>query len=379
MTTPSVLHVVASSHGGGAVHIRDLAQGMSARGWRVLVAMPSDGGPIGRSEIEAIGATYHALPIGKTCLPALVWLLRRLAGQVNILHAHGARAAFLCRLILLSAPRPRPAMVYTIHGFAAPHYSWPRRTALLAVEHSLETFTDAYIAVCHAEKRAFQMAGLGLPDKVHIVRNGIDLSRFGAQPDPSVSKQVRAHLGLNPEDRLVLTACRLFKPRDFNTLLRAARALIPNHARLRLLIAGDGPYRRAIESLIAAFGLQEHVMVLGLRRDVPDLMRASDLFVLSTRGWEGLPLTVLEAMASGLAVVASRVGGIPEAVVDGETGLVVTPGSPSALADAMAKLLADSDLAHRMGQKGAQRVRDEFGLDRMVAETLEVYRSLLVR
>ncbi|MBC7317014.1 MAG: glycosyltransferase, partial [Chloroflexi bacterium] len=168
------------------------------------------------------------------------------------------------------------------------------------------------------------------------------------------------------------TVCRLYKPRDFTTLLRAFQGL-SRRVDVHLLIVGDGPYRPEVEALIKALSLEERVTLLGFRRDVPALLGASDLFVLSTDHWEALGLAILEAMAAGRPVVASRIGGIVEAVSEGEAGLLVPPKDPVALEEAMYSLLSDPAKAAAMGQAGRERVARYFTLERMVQEIGAIY------
>jgi glycosyltransferase involved in cell wall biosynthesis len=139
---------------------------------------------------------------------------------------------------------------------------------------------------------------------------------------------------------------------------------------------GDGPYRPRVEAQIAELDLEHNVTVAGVRRDIDRVLAASDIFVLSTTEGEGLPLTILEAMASGLPVVASDVAGIGEAVVHGETGLLVPPKDAAALAGSILELLGDSGKARTLGQKGLARVRESFTVEKMVSETAAIYLKL---
>jgi glycosyltransferase involved in cell wall biosynthesis len=206
------------------------------------------------------------------------------------------------------------------------------------------------------------------------VRYGIDAARFR---DVLVDQaEQRAALSVPLGASLVTTICRLYRPRDFGTLLSAfarVRAELPS---AHLLIVGDGPYRERIESLIEDLNLVPHVTMAGFRRDTPEVLATSDIFVLSTAMWEGLPLTILEAMASGLPVVASDVGGIREEVVDHETGIVVPPKDTAALYQSLLGLLANKGKARAMGQRGQERVFEYFTLERMGRETMAVYEGL---
>lgn len=374
MSRPAVLEVVASSRGGGAVHVRDLALGLAVRGYAVTVAMPADGGQVNAASFAGSGISFVELPLAEGFSWRGLAALRRLAAQCDLLHVHGARAALFGRLGAASLGRRRPAVLYTIHGFAAPHYGWARRSLLLGLEALLRPWTTRVIAVSQAEREAFLAATPYRPEKVEVIHNGIALTPDEAHlPDRAATRRA---LDLPLDEPLLITVCRLYRPRDLPTLLRALQICL-QRLPCRLLIVGDGPDRPQVEAEIAALGLQERALTLGFRDDVRTLLRASDLFVLSTALWEGLPLTVLEAMDAALPVVASRVGGIVEAVQAGETGLLAPPRDPQALAEALLTLLTDQALAARMGQAGRRRVMACFDSARMVAETEALYRRLI--
>jgi glycosyltransferase involved in cell wall biosynthesis len=385
MTRLSVLELVASSRGGGAVHVRDLALGLDATSFAVQVAMADDGGSVSPDDFAAAGIPFHRLDIAAGFSLPAIGQLRRLLSDVDLLHMHGARAALFGRLAALTLGRRRPRVIYSIHGFAAPHYPPPRRQVLLAVEHALAPVTDLWICVSHAEKEALMAAGVADAGRVHVIWNGIDIQRF-AEP-VGTGEQVRSAphrtrdgvpaLQVPAEAFVVTTVCRLFRPRDFQTLLAAFRQVLDSLPGAHLLIVGDGPLRPQIEGLVTSLHLKNHVHLLGMRRDVPRLLRATDALVLSSKGWEGLPLTVLEAMASSLPVVASDVGGTREAVVDGETGLLFPPGDVTLLAHHILAIAADPALARRMGQRGLARVEELFTVQRMARETAAVYEQLL--
>jgi glycosyltransferase involved in cell wall biosynthesis len=147
----------------------------------------------------------------------------------------------------------------------------------------------------------------------------------------------------------------------------------PQYPDAHLLVVGDGPYRPRIESLVAELDLDAHVTLAGLRRDVPQTLAASDIFVLATTDGEGLPITILEAMSSGLPVVASDVTGVREEVLHGETGLVVPPRDPLALSEALLQLLTSEESANAMGERGRERIEEHFTLERMARQTAAVY------
>ena len=370
-----LLHLVASSRGGGAAHVRDLALGLDPARFAVQVAMPEDGGNVRREDFETVGIPFHRLDIAAGFSLQALGHIRRLASEVDILHIHGARAALFGRLAAASLGRHRPRVVYTIHGFAAPHYPRPRRGLLLTIERVLAPLTDRFIAVCRAEREAFLAAGVGRPEQVQVVWNGVDVACFQhVQIDRAAW---RAALRVPPDTLLITTICRLYRPRDFDTLLRAFRLVSDDHPTVHLLIVGDGPLRPQVERQVEALSLTHRVTLAGWRDDLPSVYAASDVYILTTWGWEGLPLTVLEAMAAGLPVIATDAGGVPEAVADGETGLLVARCDVDGLTRALRALIEHPARRRAMGAAGRARAEAHFTVERMVAQTTTIYKPLL--
>jgi len=376
-----LLHLVASSRGGGAAHVRDLARGFDPDRFAVQVAMPEDGGTVGRGDFETAGIPFHRVDIAAGFSFRALWRVRRLAANADILHVHGARAALFGRLAVASLGARRPRLVYTIHGFAAPHYPQPRRGVLLTTERVLAPLTDSLVAVCNAEREALAAARVARPENIQVVWNGIHTAHFqNVRLDRTAW---RNSLNVPADASLITTMCRLHKPRDFQTLLHAFRLVADacppdwNNPRAHLLIVGDGPLRAQIEAQIDALSLEQRVTLNGWRDDAPSVYAASDIYALTTWGWEGLPLTVLEAMAAGLPVVATGAGGVPEAVADGDTGLLVGRRDVDGLAEALRTLIAHPAQRQKMGDAGRIRAEAYFSVARMVAQTAPIYERLL--
>jgi glycosyltransferase involved in cell wall biosynthesis len=172
----------------------------------------------------------------------------------------------------------------------------------------------------------------------------------------------------------IISVGRLAEPKDFSTLIAAVARLDRGSARLRVF--GDGPLRASLQAAIAALDVTESVVLAGEVPDVRPYLAESDIFVLSSRS-EGMPLSVLEAMAAGLPVVASAVGGLSEVIVDGETGLLAGAGDVELLASALRRLVGDPELRERLGVLGRRRAEEEYGLPRWHAAHLALYRQLL--
>jgi glycosyltransferase involved in cell wall biosynthesis len=369
-----VLQIVASSRGGGAEVVRCLVKGLDPREFASEVVMPDDGGHIGPADFEALGAHLEQLAL-EAGFSVGTWLrLRNFInrGHFDIVHVHGARAALWGRLAVLGSSRPR--VVFGVHGLSIVHYSGLKRQGLVSLERALRAVTDRTLCDSLAEREEVLKWHLAAPERTQVVWNGIDVDRL-------ISRRLsrgaaRAQLGLDAEASVLITVCRLNKPRDFKTLLAGVAELVRAQPNLRLLIVGDGPQRPQVEALVAQHCLETHVRLLGLVPHVGDCLAAADIALLITAGWEGLPLSALEAMSLGLPLIISDVGGNREAVIDGETGLVIPPGDVAAFVRAGQLLLAQPGRASQMGQAGARRAQTHFTLSNMAAKIAEIYRAM---
>lgn len=234
---------------------------------------------------------------------------------------------------------------------------------------------DRIVATCELV-RQIEIEHAQVPsDKVITIYNGIDMERSAASP--LAAARIRQAFNI-PADALLLGSVgRMHRSKDFGNLLTAMVQVRKRIPAVWLLLVGDGELRGELESRAQTLGLSSVVTFTGIRDDVPDILAALDIFVLPSR-WEGLPLVVLEAMAAGLPVVATAVGGTPEVVVDGVTGLLVPPRDPAALAQAITRLLRNPDLRRKMGRAGRERVTEHFSVEQMVRKTESLYEQLLV-
>ena len=283
----------------------------------------------------------------------LVALLRR--ERPDVVHVNSSKAAALGRVAALVA-RAR-VRVFTVHGWAFKAYSGTTGTLYRWADRVLAPLTTVTICVSETERRAGLAARTCRADRTVVIPNAID-----------VETAPRARLEGDPPR--IVTVGRLAAPKDPLTLARALPALAPRPYSLAFI--GGGGEQPRVEQQLDALGVRDRVEMLGERHDVADLLAAADVFVLASRS-EGAPLSILEAMAAGLPVVASDVGGVAELVADGETGLLVPPSDPAALATALARVLDDRELSGRMGAAGRARARDRFDLAGLRAAHLELY------
>lgn len=367
MGQPSVLHVVQPVDGGAVEHVLRQATGMRARGISAEVAASPANRAIG--EMEAAGVPVHRLEMGREPGPADAAAargLRRLdrAGGYDIVHAHSSKAGALVRAALPGRRR----LVYTPHCFAfAAGFSRSRRLAYRLIEQALVPRSAAIVAVCEWERELGRSALVGADRVLHTIVNGVE-SSAGAAPAPELVEFAAGQ-------PLAGMVSGMREQKDPLLAVRAMARLETAGSDGRLAIVGNGELEAAVAAEIAARGLGERVRWFPFAGDVGSYLAALDVFVLPS-AWEAFPLAILEAMTCSLPVVATAVGGVPEAVVDGETGRLVPPGDEQALASALGALLENAELRARQGAAALERVERCFRVDRMVDETLALYERL---
>jgi glycosyltransferase involved in cell wall biosynthesis len=308
-------------------------------------------GPLAR-DLEAEGWPVTALDVRAGLRPGLIVRLAHLfrKGGADAVHTHNERP------LIYAAPAAWLArvrrVIHTKHGRGVDISRRQNRLANFAAR-----LADRY--VCVSEDCTRLTIAQGMPaSRVETLRNGID-TRHYAYSGPCAGGPA-------------IVVARLVPEKDIGTLLRATAILVREQPTFQLKIAGDGPCMPELRRLSAELGIDRHVEFLGMVRDVAGLLATAGQYVLSSVS-EGVSLTVLEAMARGLPVVATRVGGTPEVVVDRQTGLLVPPSQPAALAQAMAALTHDGEQARRLGAAGRRRVERHFDIRRMVSDYEGMY------
>ncbi len=367
-----VLQVLASGAvGGGATHLRSLVERMPAGRFDVHVACSADGPLAG--ELRSLGIPVWPVDLGGrlnlAATPRLTEIARKVGAQA--VHYHGTRAGTPGAV---AARCSGARAVYTVHGWAC----HPRNSRLLEIasrqiERGIVRLSDRVICVSQGDLETGEDLGLLDAGRAAVIPNGVDTSQFVAALERS---EAREALALSPRDVSIGLVGRLTVQKGQEVLLRAAPRVLAALPAARFLMVGDGEDRGRLEALATRLDLANRVRFLGTRRDVPLLMRALDIFVLPSH-WEGMPISLLEAMAAGLPVVASNVTGSREAVVDAETGLLVPPGDAGALAEAIIRVGSDPDFALRLGKAARERVMVTYSVDAMVAATAAVYEDLV--
>jgi glycosyltransferase involved in cell wall biosynthesis len=363
---PRILILITLAETGGAqTYVASLLPAL-APSFEVVVAAHGEG-PLVAAARDA-GVPFVALRhVRRSLHPArdllglleLVALIRRV--RPDIVHVNSSKAGVLGRIA--AALTRVPVTVFTVHGWAFKAYSGMASTLYRSADRLLAPATTVTICVTETERAAGLAAGTCSADRTVVIPNAVDVD---------AAPRAR-HDGDPPR---IVAVGRLASPKDPWTLVRAlARVRASPYS---ALIVGDGPDQSGVEAEVRELGLESAVELCGARRDVPDLLARSDVFALASRS-EGGPISILEAMAAGLAVVASDVGGVSELVVDGTTGLLVPPADPDALAAALDRLLADPELRRRLGAAGLERARERFDLSAMRGAHLELYARELAR
>ena len=295
--------------------------------------------------------------------PALGDLIRR--ERIDVVHSHLYHANLYGRLAARKAGVPAVISIHNTYGKPKLH----RRI----INWYLGRHTAAIIVGSEDIRRDVERYDRVSASRIQVIPNSVDLTRSVSTLSKS---EARARLGLVPHDLVIGTIGRLEKQKGHRYLIEALALLRRRGIVARLLLAGEGRERLALEALVASLGLDEQVMLLGTRSDLGDLFRAMDIFVMPSLR-EGLSLVMLSAMAAGLPVVATSVGGVSEVFCNDEYGFTVPAGNAAALADKIAECLPNLPAATAKGMKGAQHVRDSYGDEAMVRRVEAVYERAL--
>ena len=358
--------------GGAERLVADLVAAGGSASFDYEVASVLEGQDALAPSIVRAGIPVHEL--GATGNLDLRWMaaLRRLllADPFDIVHFHLPYTAALGRLVVATLPRRRrPITVYTEHSL------WNKVAVLVKLlNRATVRFDGALVAVSQAAYDALPRA---LRPRARVVVHGVDLSRSRSMVDRrhQVGQEVRDELGIPPTDLLVVTVANLRSEKGYDVLLDAAGLLVERGAPLRFAAAGQGVEAEALAARHRQLGLGDRFHFLGHRDDALALVTAADLFVLPSHQ-EGLPVVLMEAGSVGAPIVATAVGGVPQVVTDGVNGLVVAPGDPVRLADAVERMSSDPELRGRLGRQ-AMADSTRYDIARASAEIEDIYRGLL--
>jgi L-malate glycosyltransferase len=285
---------------------------------------------------------------------------------IDLIHVHAAHELTMLAKFFL----PKVPVIFTVHGYHGRQSGLGYRLA--AIFGNL--FAERVIAVSQSEIQILELDRLQT-HKTNLVYNGV--------AEPQIDRQRASHLAHQFEcdrvDRITIgTAARLSEAKGLEYLIVAISQLVKRHPNIQLVIAGDGELKGSLQQMVNDLGISDHVVFAGYIQDVQNLMYSFDIFVLPSLQ-EALPLACAEAMSLGKAIVGTNVGGIPEQVVDGETGFVVPAKDPAALADRIHSLIADPELMKRFAQKSYERYQEKFTVRVMLDHTTHIYEGVLAQ
>ncbi|HWL34255.1 MAG TPA: glycosyltransferase [Gaiellaceae bacterium] len=365
MTGPTPIRVLLACqplHSGVPHHVLDLVRSFDPARYRIALACPRESVLWG--ELEGSSVELHAISPARQPRPADLWTLRtllRLVRGADVVHGHSAKAGFLIRFAALLTGR-RSRCVFTPHGWSFWSAGGATARLYLLLERLAARWCRTIITLSADERDAGLTGGVASRAAYEVIPNGVELARFAAPPMPVPGR--------------ILMIGRFAPPKRHDLVLRAfadVHAGLPG-SELWLVGAGDG--LPAAERLATELGVADSTRFLGVRDDVPALLTEAACVVLAS-DYEGCPLSVIEAMAAGVPVVATSVGGVPELVEDGVTGFVTAPGRADELSSSLATLLADGSAAARMGAAGRALAEERYSRERMGAATERVYARIV--
>jgi glycosyltransferase involved in cell wall biosynthesis len=305
-----------------------------------------------------------------TALLAIVRLLLR--GRYDVIHLHTSKAGALGRIAALLLGQTE-RVIHQPHGHLFQGYYRRLGTSLVVLaERCLAPLARLHVTLSQAGTEEHLRRGVGRPGQFRTLPSGIDFRALRAAR--AQREACRRRLGYGASDLVVGTLCRLEPVKGTEDLLEGFAMAARSRPHLRLVIGGDGPLRESLAALARSHGLGDRVRVEGRWMPPEEVLPALDLFVLASRN-EGMGRALVEAMALGVPVVGTTVGGIPEVLLQGESGLLVPPGRPRALAQAITRLADDRTLASSLGRRGKARAIS-YGAGRMVHSMLRLYREV---
>ena len=305
-----------------------------------------------------------------------LWKLYRLMHQKRymIVHTHSSKAGIIGRLAARLAGTP--LIVHTVHGWSFHDHMSPavRRTYIL-LERISAAYTNALIVVTKKDIEKGLKEGIGKVEQYHLIRSSVPLDEFDPAKVDRIA--VRRELGIPAEAFVIGNLGRFSAQKNPLDWVCVAGEVGRRHPEVYFLLVGDGPMRSQVETALAAEGISERTLLTGLRRDAAHMLAAMDVFVLTSL-WEGLPRVIPQAMLMGLPIVANRADGTIEAITDGQTGFLCSPGDIAQMSKRISELIENAEQRRSMGHLGQEYARREFDLHQMITQIEALYRELLV-
>lgn len=364
----TVLHVVGPTSGGIKEYVTSLVTNTDTTRFDLVVA----------SSIPFLTNVEHIehvhIDLRFRTIPTSIWRLCRVLTNrdVHVIHTHGLKAN-LAGVIAAKLSR-QGHVIYTVHGGISFSEEQPIKAKLYAIlERILTKYNARVITVSNLLRQELQKRAQRNDESTITIYTGIDEHRLEPKIDIETMRQ-SFHIPMN--SNVIGTIARLAPQKGLCYLIKAMKQVIHSKPNTILVIAGDGPLRDELEDLASEEDVLSHIRFLGFVQDIGSLLELIHVFVLPS--WtEGLPITILEALLAGKAVVATKVGGIPEVIENERNGLLVEPRNPDVLAAQILRLLDDDELRTRLGDTGRRIVKDRFSIEHMVAEYCSIYEEVV--
>lgn len=370
----SIVHVINSAQiGGGMKHVYALCRHLPRD--RFDLSLIADQGRFLVDELRELDVPVHFVPLMKHRFnPSAVWQIARLVhrAKADLLHLHGTRAGFYGALAKPLARVRRS--VYTVHGFSFHKDIGPTgRIFYLAVERLCARAHSRLISVSGTDRDEAIRLGICPPQQIQTICNGIDFTVF----DPgAVNGYLRRTFRIEAQTPLIGTAARLVPQKGVEYFLEMARLIAGRRGDARFVVIGEGAQEAPLRQRARRLGLEDRVLFIGPQHRMPEVYAGLDIFVLSSL-WEGHPLSLIESLAMEKPSVASLTSGSPEIIDDGQTGFLVSPKDPVALADKVLWLLDHPEQGRQMAREGRRRCLTRFDENAMTAQTRRIYDDLL--
>lgn len=366
MDPPIILHLSSTSGPGGAeMLVSHIASGLDQKRFKSIIGL-FDLGWL-KDRCETLGLPTFVVPMeGQWDFRWIVRFCRIVRQQnVSLIHAHefranafGALVAKLCGIPLVGTVHGKS--YYPDHAKRRMAYRWVSRSArMVAVSHDLRRFLEERIGIAH--------------DRITVIHNGVDMIQQGSLDQV---RRLRSEFGFGEDEYVIGIVGSLYPVKGHADLFHALRTVLARHPKTRLLVIGQGDSEQILKKRVSDLGIERAVSFLGLRNDVPRVLPLLDLFVLPSLS-EGLSVALLEAMSAGVPVIASKVGGNPEIVVDRVTGYLVPPERSEELASRIIELMSNRESTRLLGQRGREWVAREFTAARMLERYQDLYHSCL--
>jgi glycosyltransferase involved in cell wall biosynthesis len=360
--------------GGGEKVFSQIIKGLPPEKYEIsLASHPND------EFLQAIhGPQIHFFPadfskrLNFSLVPRLTKIIKE--NNIEIVHGQGTRAEFYARLASRLAGKSKyvSTIAMPVEGFDV----GPVRKKIYSLfDRFSEKFVDRFLVVSDV-LRDKMIRGHGIPaEKVIRIYNGIEIDHYMPQNQNGSREKIRQEFDVGKDTLLIGAIGRLVWQKGFDYLISAVPGIFETSSRTKMLLVGDGPLRDELEALAAKLKVEEYIIFAGFRSDIRDILSAIDVLVVPSL-LEGFPMITLEGMAMAKPIIATRIDGIKEQIVDGESGILIPPKDPDAINQAIFRLSTDKELAQDLGLEARRRVENEFTVKRMISETEKVYHSL---